>query len=35
MKLSYKTNAWKKLSWNEHLDLAESMELDGLELCYV
>ena len=34
MKLSYKTNAWQKLSWNEHCDLAEKMELDGLELCY-
>jgi len=34
MKLSYKTNAWQKLTWNEHCDLAEKMELDGLELCY-
>ncbi|MCL2821274.1 MAG: AMP-binding protein [Oscillospiraceae bacterium] len=34
MKLSYKTNAWQTLSWNEHTVLAEKMELDGLELCY-
>ena len=34
MKLSYKSKAWPKLSWNEHCDLAERMELDGLELCY-
>ena len=35
MKLSYKTNAWPKLTWNEHCALAERMELDGLELCYL
>ena len=34
MKLSYKTNAWPELTWGEHCDLAEKMELDGLELCY-
>jgi len=34
MKLSYKTSAWNKLTWNEHCELAEKMELDGLELCY-
>lgn len=34
MKLSYKTNAWPLLSWDEHCALAEEMELDGLELCY-
>ena len=34
MKLSYKSNAWPKLSWNGHCDLAEKMELDGIELCY-
>ena len=34
MKLSYKTNAWSELTWNEHCGLAESMELDGVELCY-
>ena len=34
MKLSYKINAWPTLSWNEHCELAEKMELDGLELCY-
>jgi len=34
MKLSYKTNAWQKLTWSEHCELAEKMELDGLELCY-
>jgi len=34
MKLSYKTNAWSKLTWNEHCQLAEKMELDGLNLCY-
>ena len=34
MKLSYKTNAWPGLSWVEHCELAEKMELDGLELCY-
>ena len=34
MMLSYKTNAWPKLTWDEHCNLAESMELDGLELCY-
>ena len=34
MMLSYKTNAWPKLTWDMHCDLAESMELDGLELCY-
>ncbi|MDR2590088.1 MAG: AMP-binding protein, partial [Oscillospiraceae bacterium] len=34
MKLSYKTDIWSKLSWNEHFDLAESMEFEGLELCY-
>jgi fatty-acyl-CoA synthase len=35
MKLSYSTCNWRHLSWNEHCDLAESMELDGLELCYI
>ena len=35
MKLSYKTNAWPGLSWNEHCNLAEKMELDGIELCYM
>ena len=34
MKLSYKTNAWPELTWSEHCDLAEKMELDGLELCF-
>jgi len=34
MKLSYKTDAWHKLTWDEHCDMAEDMELDGLELCY-
>ena len=34
MKLSYKSNAWPRLTWSEHCDLAEKMELDGLELCY-
>jgi len=34
MKLSYKTNAWEKLTWSEHCELAEKMELDGLELYY-
>jgi fatty-acyl-CoA synthase len=34
MKLSYKSNAWENLSWNEHCDLAEKMEFHGLELCY-
>jgi len=34
MKLSYKTSAWPKLTWGEHCELAEKMELDGLELCY-
>ncbi|MDR3277367.1 MAG: AMP-binding protein [Oscillospiraceae bacterium] len=34
MKLSYKINAWPERDWIEHLDLAEAMELDGLELCY-
>ena len=34
MKLSYKTNAWPALTWSEHCELAEQMELDGLELCY-
>jgi len=34
MKLSYKTSAWTGLSWNEHCDLAEKMELDGLDLFY-
>ena len=34
MKLSYKSNAWPKLKWIEHCDLAEKMEMDGLELCY-
>jgi len=34
MKLSYKTIAWTNLSWGEHCDLAEKMELDGLELFY-
>jgi len=34
MKLTYKTNAWQNLSWNEHCQLADKMELDGLELCY-
>ncbi|MCL2409069.1 MAG: AMP-binding protein [Oscillospiraceae bacterium] len=34
MKLSYKSNAWESLSWNEHCDLAEKMEFHGLELCY-
>ena len=32
MKLSYKSDAWPKLSWDEHCNLAEKMELDGLEL---
>jgi len=35
VKLSYKTNAWPKLTLNEHLELAENMELDGFELCYL
>ncbi|MCL2078662.1 MAG: AMP-binding protein [Oscillospiraceae bacterium] len=35
MKLSYKTNAWPDLTWSEHAQLAENMELDGLELCFV
>jgi len=34
MKLSYKTNAWENLTWSEHCELAEKMELDGVELCY-
>ena len=34
MKLSYKINAWPGKTWNEHCDLAEVMELDGIELCY-
>ena len=34
MKLSYKTSAWAMLPWNEHCDMAEKMELDGLELYY-
>ncbi|MDR0491407.1 MAG: AMP-binding protein [Oscillospiraceae bacterium] len=34
MKLSYKSNAWQGLRWSEHCDLAEKMEMDGLELCY-
>ena len=34
MKLSYKSNAWPNLTWNEHCDLAEKMELDGIEFCY-
>jgi len=34
MKLSYKINTWPDLTWNEHCELAEKMELDGLELCY-
>ena len=34
MKLSYKTNAWPGLAWDEHCNLAENMELDGLELYY-
>ena len=34
MKLSYKSGAWPKLTWDEHCDLAEKMELDGLELLY-
>jgi len=34
MKLSYKTNAWPLLTWGGHCDMAEKMELDGLELCY-
>jgi len=34
MKLSYKTNAWPKLTWSEHCELAEKMELNGLELSY-
>jgi len=35
MKLSYKTNAWLNLTWDEHIGLAEDMELDGFELCYL
>ena len=34
MKLSYSTGNWPALSWLEHCDLAESMGLGGLELCY-
>ncbi|MDR2572399.1 MAG: hypothetical protein LBD23_19170, partial [Oscillospiraceae bacterium] len=34
MKLSYKTSAWPKLTWSEHCELAEAMELNGLELCF-
>jgi len=34
MKLSYKASAWPTLTWNEHCDLAEKMELDGIELTY-
>ena len=34
MKLSYKSDFWRKLSYNEHLELAEYMGLDGIELHY-
>ncbi|MCL2152268.1 MAG: AMP-binding protein [Oscillospiraceae bacterium] len=34
MKLSYKSSAWPKLKWDEHCDLAETMELDGIEFVY-
>ena len=34
MTLSYKTSAWPEITWGEHCDLAEKMELDGIELCY-
>ena len=34
MKLSYKSSGWPRLRWSEHCDLAEKMEMDGLELCY-
>ncbi|MCL1835588.1 MAG: AMP-binding protein [Oscillospiraceae bacterium] len=34
MRLSYKSGAWRDLTWREHCDLAESMGLDGLELCF-
>ena len=35
MKLSYKSSAWPRMSWNDHCNLAEKMELDGVELCCV
>ncbi|MCL2126432.1 MAG: AMP-binding protein [Oscillospiraceae bacterium] len=34
MKLSYKADVWPELSWDEHCNLAEKMELDGIELFY-
>ncbi|MDR0861837.1 MAG: AMP-binding protein [Oscillospiraceae bacterium] len=34
MKLSYKANAWRAGDWSWHCDLAESMELDGIELSW-
>ncbi|MCL2045206.1 MAG: AMP-binding protein [Oscillospiraceae bacterium] len=34
MKLSYMTSAWEKMKWTEQLNLAERMEMNGLELCY-
>jgi len=34
MKLSYKSIAWPQLTWSEHCNLAEKMELDGIELYY-
>ena len=34
MKLSYKADIWPELSWSEHCDLAEKMELDGIEFFY-
>lgn len=34
MKLAYVTGNWPDLSWKEHIDLAESMGFQGLELSF-